>query len=190
MHELEQRILSEAEVIGHGLLRVDGFLNHQIDPELIDHCGRDLAQALATTNPTKVLTVESAGIAPALTTALHLGVPMLFARTTMPATMRTDAWTTQAKSHTKGHLVTLHIARDRLTTGQRVLIVDDFLGSGATILALAELVRAAGAELVGVGVLIEKTFEGGRADLAALGVPVVSLARVAALTGGVIHLGD
>lgn len=188
MQELEQRILDEGEVVNSGLLKVDGFINHQVDPQLMMPCGQEFAAAFADATPDIVLTVESSGISPAFATAFHLGVPMIYARNRMPATMAADAYTAETVSHTKGNAVTLHVARTRILPGQRVLIIDDFLGSGRTVLALVELVRAAGAEVVGVGILIEKTFENGRSDLADVGVPLVSLAQVSSLTGNKIQL--
>src|SRR2546426_172924 len=153
------RILSEGRTRGGGILKVDGFINHQIDPRLMDECGRELARRFGPAGATKVLTAEISGIAPALSTAQHLGVPVLYARKTRPITMPDQVLLTVAPSHTKGHTVELIVSPEYLAQGDRVLIIDDFLATGHTILGLARLATAAGARLVGVGVVIEEAFE-------------------------------
>lgn len=179
MEELRRAIAEYGEVLSEGLLGVGAMINHRVDPRLMDHCGGVLAEAFADRRPTLVLTVESSGIPPALMTARHLGVDMVYARIKRPATMTGDVYTTRSRSHTKGNVVTLHVAAARLAPDDRVLIIDDFLGSGGTILGLKRLIDEACATLVGIGVLVEKVYEGGRADLTELRVPVVSLAPVA-----------
>jgi xanthine phosphoribosyltransferase len=134
-----------------------------------------------------VLTAEISGIAPALTTALHLGLPVVYARKTKPITMPDQVYLTLAPSHTKGRMVELIISPEYLANGEKVLIIDDFLASGATILGLIRLAEAAGAKVVGVGALIEKTFEGGREVLKPLGLPVESLAAITSMGGGKIE---
>jgi xanthine phosphoribosyltransferase len=186
MDSLKQRILSEGRNLGHGILKVDGFVNHQVDPRLMDDCGRDLAARFAHLGATKILTAEISGIAPALTTALHLGLPVVYARKQKPVTMPNEIFLTLAPSHTKGRTVELIVSPEYLGARERVLIIDDFLASGQTILGLARLAQAAGARVVGIGTLIEKSFEGGRAALAGLGVPIESLAIIADMTDGQI----
>jgi len=176
--ELIERIRREGKNLGNGILKVDGFINHQVDPILMDACGRELARRFARVGATKVLTAEISGIAPALTTAQHLGLPVVYARKTKPITMPDQIFLTTAPSHTKGLMVELIVSPEYLPKGERVLIIDDFLASGATILGLVRLAQAAGAEVVGIGTLIEKTFEGGRKRLKPLGVPVESLAVI------------
>ncbi len=184
MELLKERIRNEGRDLGSGILKVDGFINHQIDPALIDACGRELAVRFAGAGATKVLTAEISGIAPALCTALHLGVPVLYARRERPITMPDQVLLTVAPSHTKGHRTELIVSPEYLGRGDRVLIIDDFLATGQTILGLARLTQAAGAHLVGVGAVIEKAFEGGRAALERLGVPIESLAVVTEMRGG------
>ena len=188
MEALRARILSEGRNLGGGILKVDGFINHQIDPRLMDECGRELARRFGPAGATKVLTAEISGIAPALSTAQHLGVPVLYARKTRPITMPDQVLLTVAPSHTKGHTVELIVSPEYLAQGDRVLIIDDFLATGHTILGLARLATAAGARLVGVGVVIEKAFEDGRTALEPLGVPIESLATVTDMSGGRIVL--
>jgi xanthine phosphoribosyltransferase len=186
MDSLKQRILSEGRNLGQGILKVDGFVNHQVDPRLMDDCGQNLAARFAHVGATKILTAEISGIAPALTTALHLGLPVVYARKQKPVTMPNEIFLTLAPSHTKGRTVELIVSPEYLGASERILIIDDFLASGQTILGLARLAQAAGARVVGIGTLIEKSFEGGRAALASLGVPIESLAIIADMTNGQI----
>ena len=165
MNELKERILKEGKNLGGGILKVDGFINHQVDPQLMDLCGRELARRFRDIGATKVLTAEISGIAPALTTALHLGLPVVYARKSKPITMPDQVFLTLTPSHTKGRTVELIISPEYLAGGERVLIIDDFLASGATILGLVRLAQSAGAQIVGVGALVEKSFEGGRQAL-------------------------
>ena len=186
MNELEQRILRDGQVLGGGILKVDSFVNHQVDAALMDSCGKEFARRFAHLGATKVLTAEISGIAPALTTALHLGLPVVYARKTKPITMPDQVYLTLAPSHTKGRMVELIISPEYLAGGEKVLIIDDFLASGATILGLVRLAEAAGAKIVGIGALIEKTFEGGRNALTHLNIPVESLACIASMNEGKI----
>lgn len=188
MDALKQRILQEGRNLGNGILKVDSFLNHQVDPALLDECGRELASRFASVGATKVLTAEISGIAPAFTTALHLGVPVVYARKTRPVTMPYQVFLTLAPSHTKGHNIELIVSPEYLAHGERVLIVDDFLATGQTILGLARLAQAAGSTIVGIGAVIEKVMEGGRVHLAALGVPIVALATITDMSDGKIVL--
>jgi xanthine phosphoribosyltransferase len=184
MRELKERILKDGKILGNGILKVDGFINHQVDPLLMDACGKEFARRFANVGATKVLTAEISGIAPALTTALHLGLPVVYARKTKPITMPDQVFLTLAPSHTKGHMIELIISPEHLEGDERILIIDDFLATGATILGLARLAQTAGATIVGVGALIEKTFEGGRAALQTLHVPIESLAMIASMDDG------
>jgi xanthine phosphoribosyltransferase len=190
MKELEQRILKEGQVLGNGILKVDSFINHQVDPLLMDTCGREFARRFAHVGATKVLTAEISGIAPALTTAIHLKLPVVYARKTKPITMPDQVYLTLAPSHTKGRMVELIISPEHMRQGEKVLIIDDFLASGATILGLVRLAQTAGAEIVGIGALIEKTFEGGREALKKINVPVETLAMITSLDGGNITFSE
>lgn len=186
MRELEQRILQEGKNLGNGILKVDGFINHQVDPGLMDTCGKELAERFRHVNATKVLTAEISGIAPALTTAFHLGLPVVYARKHRPITMPDQVFLTLTPSHTKGRTVELIISPEYLAGGERVLIIDDFLATGATIQGLVRLAQTAGATIVGIGALIEKTFEGGRELLSSLAVPIESLATIQSMEGNQI----
>jgi len=183
MRELQERILREGKNLGNGILKVDGFINHQVDPALMDACGKELALRFKDVGATKVLTAEISGIAPAVTTALHLELPVVYARKHKPITMPDQVILTLSPSHTKGRMVELIVSPEYLGHGERVLIIDDFLATGATILGLVRLAQTAGSTLVGIGALIEKTFEGGRAALSHLGVPIESLAQIVSMEG-------
>lgn len=190
MDALKERVLREGKNLGNGILKVDGFINHQVDPLLMDACGREFARRFGNIGATKVLTAEISGIAPALTTGLHLGLPIVYARKHKPLTMPDQVYLTLSPSHTKGHIVELIVSPEYLAGGERILIIDDFLASGATILGLVRLAQTAGARIVGVGALIEKTFEGGRLALSPLGVPVESLVRIRSMEGDQIQFEE
>jgi xanthine phosphoribosyltransferase len=190
MKVLKERILAEGQNLGGGILKVDGFINHQVDPGLMEACGEELARRFADIGATKVLTAEISGIAPALTTASHLDLPVVYARKHKPITMPDQVFLTLTPSHTKGRTVELIVSPEYLGARERVLIIDDFLASGQTILGLVRLAQAAGAKVVGIGALIEKAFEGGRAALEHLEVPIESLAIIAQMEGDDIAFVD
>jgi xanthine phosphoribosyltransferase len=183
MCELKERILLEGKNLGNGILKVDGFINHQVDPILMDACGRELALRFKDIGATKVLTAEISGIAPAVSAAFHLKLPVVYARKHKPITMPDQVFLTLSPSHTKGRMVELIVSPEYLGEGERVLIVDDFLATGATILGLVRLAQTAGSTIVGIGALIEKTFEGGRAVLSTLGIPIESLVQIVSMEG-------
>jgi len=190
MEELIERIRRDGRNLGNGILKVDGFINHQVDPALMDACGKELAARFAGLGATKVLTAEISGIAPALMTAHYLGLPVVYARKTKPITMPDEVFLTLAPSHTKGRMVELIISPEYLAGHEQVLIIDDFLATGATIMGLVRLAQVAGATVIGVGTLIEKTFERGRALLQPLGIPVESLACITSMEDGKVVVGD
>jgi xanthine phosphoribosyltransferase len=191
MDALKNRILLEGRNLGNGILKVDGFINHQVDPGLMDACGRELAGRFKSIEATKVLTAEISGIAPAVSTAYHLGLPVVYARKSKPITMPDQVFLTLSPSHTKGRMVELIVSPEYLGVGERVLIIDDFLATGATILGLVRLAQTAGATIVGIGALIEKTFEGGRDALAPLGLPVEALVQIISMESDqIIFAGD
>jgi xanthine phosphoribosyltransferase len=188
--ELVERIRRDGKNLGNGILKVDGFVNHQVDPLLMDACGKELAARFAGVGATKILTAEISGIAPAISTARHMKLPVVYARKVKPITMPDQVFLTLAPSHTKGHMVELIVSPEYLAGGERVLIIDDFLASGATIMGLVRLAQTAGATVVGIGTLIEKTFEGGREFLLSLGIPIESLAAITSMADGKIVFGN
>jgi xanthine phosphoribosyltransferase len=190
VNELQERILRDGKNLGGGILKVDGFVNHQVDPVLMDTCGREFAKRFASVGATKILTAEISGIAPALTTAIHLGLPVVYARKAKPITMPDQVYLTLAPSHTKGRMVELIVSPEFLANGEKILIIDDFLASGQTILGLVRLAEASGSKVVGIGALIEKLFEGGRDVLKSVGVPIESLACITSMDDGKITFGE
>jgi len=183
MKLLEDRILREGKNLGNGILKVDGFVNHKVDTQLMDLCGQEFATRFQAIGATKVLTAEISGIAPAVMTALHMGLPVVYARKHRPITMPDQVFLTLSPSHTKGDTVELIVSPEYLAGGERILIIDDFLATGATILGLVRLAQTAGAKIVGIGALIEKSFEGGRQALSHLNVPIKSLVCIRSMEG-------
>ncbi len=183
---LKARILSDGRNLGNGILKVDGFINHQVDARLMMQVGYALAARFAALPITKVLTAEISGIAPAVMTAMALDVPVVYARKHKPITMPERTYLVSAPSHTKGGEVTLMVSPEWLRPADKVLVVDDFLASGRTIRALVELTAQSGAELLGIAAVIEKSFEGGRAVFSDLGVPVEALVTITSMDGGKI----
>ncbi len=193
MQALVERIRKEGRNLGGGILKVDGFINHQLDPDLTLGMGREFARRFAqagATGITKIITAEVSGIAPALTTGLMLHVPIIYARKTRPITMPTNYYSASAPSHTKGGTVELIVSPEYLLPSDRVLLIDDFLATGKTINALAKLVAQCGATLCGIGCIVEKVFEGGREQLAYLHVPIISLAVIESMEGDAIVVRD
>ena len=181
MKALIERIQAEGTYIGNGIIKVDGFVNHQIDPGLTTAVGAEFARQFRQSgvqDVTKVVTAEVSGIAPALATAQALGVPMVYARKHRPITMPDGFYLAEAPSHTKGGVVQLMVSPEYMRATDRVLLIDDFLASGFTIAAIVELVQQSGATLCGIGCVIEKVFEGGREHLSGLDVPIISLAKI------------
>jgi xanthine phosphoribosyltransferase len=187
MELLKNRIAAEGKILGNGILKVDSLINHQVDPMLMDACGQEFARLFKETGATRILTAEISGIAPALCTGFHLHIPVVYARKTRPVTMPGTVYLTTAPSHTKGNMVDLIVSPEYLKSGERVLIIDDFLATGATIFGLIRLAQAAGATVVGVGALIEKTFEGGRQAIEEMGLPVESLVQITSMENNQIH---
>jgi xanthine phosphoribosyltransferase len=178
MKALVERIQAEAIYLGKGIIKVDSFINHQIDPSLTAAMGVDFARHFRECRITKVVTAEVSGIAPALATAQAMGVPLVYARKHRPITMAQGFYLTQAPSHTKGGMVELMVSPEYLGPSDRVLLIDDFLATGVTIQALVQIVVQSGAQLCGIGCVIEKVFENGRETLSHLKVPIVTLAKI------------
>ena len=184
MKELVDLIQKEGNVLGEGVLKVDSFLTHQVSPEMMGKVGKRFAEVFAAKKITKVVTLESSGIAPSVYAAQYLNTPMIFARKSKSLTMSDELLTASVYSYTKQVTNTISISRKFLSDEDRVLIIDDFLANGQAAQGLIELCQQAGATVVGVGIVIEKSFQEGRKLIEELGVPVVSLARVASLTDG------
>ncbi len=180
---LVERIVAEATVVDDRMLKIDQFLNHRIEPVLMQAIGTALAARLAPLRPDLLLTAEASGIAPALATALALGVPLVYAKKYSPE-VDAPALSRLVPSPTKGGQTRLVVSARYLPANARVALVDDFLANGRTAVALAEIVAEAGATLVAAMFVVEKLFQHGRAGLEALGVPVGALAQVERLEQG------
>jgi xanthine phosphoribosyltransferase len=179
---LKDKIREQGVYLGDGILKIDGILNHQMDPQFIKEMGEDIACHFRSQLPTRILTAEVSGIAPALMAALALNIPIVYARKHKPVTMAGPIFLETAPSHTKGGETNLMVSAEYLPEGERILIVDDFLASGKTILALARMVKGAKCTLVGVAAVVDKAFESGRTALETkYGVEVYSLASLAYL---------
>ena len=179
MKLLEDRILAEGNVLSPAILKVDSFINHQVDPVLMQEMGRDIANHFKDQGVTKVMTIESSGISPALFVACELGVPLLILKKQSSAILKTDVIQTEVVSFTKEISYQLTLARKYLADTDHVLLVDDFLANGEAATGALRLIRKANATVAGLGVLIEKSFQPGREKLNSQGLHVYSLARIA-----------
>lgn len=186
MEELVKRIKADGHVLGEGVLKVDSFITHQVDPQLMKQIGERFAEVFKDAGITKVVTIEASGIAPAVFTALKLQTPMIFARKAKSLTMNEELLTASVYSFTKQVTSQISISRKFLSEEDNVLIIDDFLANGQAAKGLIELCQQAGAKVAGVGIVIEKSFQDGRKLLEEAGVPVVSLARIESLHNGTV----
>ncbi|GGI17643.1 xanthine phosphoribosyltransferase [Gottfriedia solisilvae] len=181
MKLLIDKIEKEGTVLANDVLKVDAFLNHQMDPFLMKEIGEEFARLFSSENITKVVTIESSGIGPGLMTALALQVPLVFARKKKSITMQQDVYTAKVYSFTKKEENEISISHKWLEAGDRVLIIDDFLANGQAALGLLSIVEEAKAEAVGFGIVIEKAFQEGGNLLRERGYRVESLARIQSL---------
>ena len=178
MQILKECIRRNGKHIGSGMLKVDSFLNHQIDSVLMQKIGEEFAKLLEHTQPTKILTAETSGIPPALATGMCLKIPVVYARKHKPLTLNEKTFSEATVSPTHGGNTDLIVSTDCLNSKDRVLIIDDFLASTKTTKTLMRLVEQSGATLVGIGAVIEKIYSGGREALGTVDIPVVCLASI------------
>ncbi|MBM4764420.1 xanthine phosphoribosyltransferase [Bacillus sp. B15-48] len=181
MEQLQIAIKERGSVIADGVLKVDQFLNHQIDTDLMINIGKEFVKRFQDCKITRILTIESSGIAPSFMAANELNVPLVFARKRKSLTMTNDVYTSSVYSFTKQETNTITVSKSFLTPEDHVLIIDDFLATGHAALGLTDIVKQAGATVAGVGIVIEKSFQGGRAKLEEEGHRVESLARIQSL---------
>ncbi|MEW6623658.1 MAG: xanthine phosphoribosyltransferase [Bacillota bacterium] len=187
MEILKAKIVEEGQVLSESILKVDSFLNHQIDPVLMYKIGKEFSKRFENEKITKVLTVEASGIAAALMTGLVLGVPVVFAKKKKPSTIEGTIYCGRIHSFTRNETVDIVVASKYLTNEDRVLIIDDFLATGEAAKGMIEIVRQAGCYLVGVGICIEKSFQEGGKQVREMGVRVETLVRISALRDGSIE---
>ena len=189
MQELRDRIKAEGEVIGRDILKVDSFLNHQIDPAFILRMGRELAGRFAAAGVTKVLTVEASGIAVAMAVALALGVPVVFAKKKRAVTQVGKLYAAEVFSFTRRESVHITVEPRYVGSQDVVLIVDDFLAHGEALKGMVSIVAQSGAKLAGAGIVIEKKFQRGGEALRAAGVRIESLAVIEGMEAGIVKFG-
>jgi xanthine phosphoribosyltransferase len=177
MELLKQRILRDGEIVSKNILKVDNFINHQLDPQLMMAIGVEFARRFAYTHANKILTIEASGIAPALMAGYCMGIPVIFAKKSQPSTMK-NVLTSHVHSFTRDKDYNIVVSSDNLKPGDTVLCIDDFMAYGSATEALQDLIKQSGATLVGVGVVIEKKFQGGGDKLREQGIAVESLACI------------
>lgn len=184
MDRLKQKIVEEGKVLSNEVLKVDAFLNHQIDPVLMKEMGQEFARLFAEEGITKILTIESSGIAPSVMAGLEMGVPVIFARKRQSLTLTEGLLTADVYSFTKQQSNRIAVSSAFLNKEDRVLIIDDFLANGQAALGLLNIAEQAGVHVAGIGIVIEKSFQDGRKLLEEKNVRVESLARVQSLENG------
>ncbi|QGM29068.1 xanthine phosphoribosyltransferase [Bacillus sp. N3536] len=187
MKLLKDKIVEEGKVLSKDVLKVDAFLNHQIDPVIIKAIGEEIADRFAEAGITKILTIESSGIAPSMFAGLELGVSVVFARKSKSVTLSGNLLTSKVHSFTKNVTSDISVSKDFLQEGDVVLIIDDFLANGQAVLGLLEIIDQAGATTAGVGIVIEKGFQPGGKLLREKGIRVESLAIIKSLENGTVE---
>lgn len=182
MKLLEERILSDGRVLPGGILKVDNFLNHQIDTQLLYEMAQELYRLFGGEGVNKILTIEASGIAIAALTGYVFSCPLVFAKKSKTKNLSDTVYCAEVESFTHGNTNTVLVSKEYLRPGDRVLIVDDFLATGAALIGLKSLCEQAGATVVGAGIAIEKVFQGGGDALRAQGLRIESLAKIAAMS--------
>ena len=181
MELLEQRILTDGKVLPGGILKVDGFLNHQIDPQLLYEMALEFKRLYDGTGINKILTIEASGIAMAAMTGYVFSCPLVFAKKSKSKNISNNVYSVEVASFTHGNTNTVVVSKEYLSAKDRVLIVDDFLATGAALVGLKALVEQAGGVVVGAGIAVEKGFQGGGDMLRSQGLRVESLAKIASM---------
>ena len=182
MKLLEEKILSCGTVLPGNILKVDSFLNHQLDVSLLSELGKEFYRLFSDCNITRILTVEASGIPIACFAAQHFGVPVVFAKKGHHKNIGNDVYTAEVFSFTKGTSYTVFVSKKYINPGDNVLVIDDFLANGQAVLGLKKIIEDAGANLMGVGIAIEKGFQNGGKEIRAQGVKLKSLAIVDSMT--------
>lgn len=187
MELLKKRILEDGSVIGSDILKVDGFLNHTVDPFLLKEIGKEFACRYKNDEISLILTIESSGIAIAAFAAYELGVPLVFAKKYSSSNLDKSVYCADVYSFTKETTFNIRVSQNAIKSCDKVLIIDDFLAKGGALKGLIEIVNAAKAQLVGCGIVIEKSFQNGGDELRKNGVRIESLARIESLNNGAIN---
>lgn len=187
MRELEEKIREYGTVLPGNVLKVDAFLNHQVDPELMLHIGQEFAKHFADEGITKVWTVESSGIAPAVMTGLAMKIPVIFARKHKSLTLNHDMYVADVYSYTKKTTNRISISKKYVSPSDKVLLIDDFLANGQAVEGMLEIADQAGVEVAGAGIVIEKSFQPGAQEIKDRGIRLESLARIKSLENNSIE---
>ncbi len=187
MKLLEDRILKDGRVINDDILRVDTFINHQVDPALMVECAKDFAEHFKGLGVTKVATIESSGIAPALLTSIEMGLPFVILKKQPSKVLNDDLFQTMVTSFTKGTNYELTLSKKVIDEKDHILLIDDFLANGEAATGAIRLIRMAHATVAGIGVLIEKEFQPGNKKLTEAGFDVYALAKIRSMSGGNIE---
>ena len=182
MKMLEERILKDGKIKPGNVLKVDGFINHNIDVPFVYELGREFYRRFKDDRVTKILTIEASGIGIACLTAMHFGVPVVFAKKSRTSNLSKDVYTARVDSFTHGTTCDIIVSKEYLSPSDRVLIIDDFLALGNALVGLREITLASGATLIGAGILIEKAFQSGGRMLREQGMRIESLAKIASMT--------
>ncbi len=193
MELLKERIRKDGKVKEGNVLKVDSFLNHQMDIRLFQEIGKEFQKRFQGEEINKILTIEASGIGIACIVAQSFNVPVVFAKKTQTKNIAGDTWTTQVESFTHGRIYDIIVAKEFLGQGDKVLIIDDFMANGKALEGLSELVKMSGAELVGAGIVIEKGFQPGGDELRRRGIRVESLAIIESMndkTGEIVFRGE
>ena len=192
MELLKQRILSDGEIMPGDVLRVDGFLNHQIDVDFMSKCAKEWYERFKNDGVTKIMTIESAGIGIACIAAQYFNVPVLYAKKTRGSYIGNDVYSTKVVSYTHGQVYEVRVSKKYINPGDRILLIDDFLANGSALKVLINLAERGGATVVGAGVAIEKAYQKGGKDIRALGYRIESLARIESMSieNGIVFAED
>lgn len=190
MDLLKQMILEKGHVINENVLKVDSFINHQVDPKLMKEIGLEFYNHFKDNNITKVFTIESSGIAPAIITASEFNVPMVILKKQTSSILNKDFYQTEVKSFTKNTTYNLTLSKEYISKDDKILIIDDFLANGEAAKGAIKLIENAGATVAGLGIVIEKSFQPGRKFLDDLGYTVYSLARIKSFKDGNVEFLD
>ena len=182
MNKLQERILSNGVVVDNDILKVDTFINNQVDPELMTYIGNEFANHFKGKGITKVIKIESSGIAPALMTAIALNVPMVILKKHQSKILNSNLYQTEVTSYTTGNAYELTLAADVISADDHVLVIDDFLADGEAATGAIRLLRMAHATVAGFGIIIEKSFQPGHKKLREQGFDVYSLARIKSMS--------
>lgn len=190
MQALKDRIRRDGKVLPGNIVKVDSFLNHQLDPLLMRDIGNEFHRLFASEPVTRILTIESSGIAPALAAGLAFGVPVVYAKKQISSNMSGSCFSSPVYSYTRKAMYQVSVSTEYLDKSDHVLIIDDFLATGNALKGLLEIIRQSGASLAGIGIVIEKTFQNGGRELRENGLPVVSLAKIRAISDTDVFFDD